>query len=119
MDSDSFEPEESSCVLTTPVLPAPEEVLQRWGSSHTGLLNDFLEEIRGDTSTAEYHSVPALNPCALGNRGRTGQMATVRPVIAGCPLEMGREGLCPRLGSCSSLAERRGGGHGDFSLVPS
>lgn len=89
------------------MLPALEEAFRYWSSSHTGLLNDFLEEIRGDTSTIEYHNVPALNPCALGDWRRTGQMATVRPLIARCSLEMVRERQCLWLASCLILTEQR------------
>ena len=72
-----------------------------------GLFNDFPEEIRGDTSTAEYHNVPAPNPCALGDWRRTGQMTPVRPLIAGCSLEMVGQRLARGLAPVSSLTEWR------------
>ena len=89
---------------------ALEEVCRRWSSSHTGLFNDFLEEIRGDTGTAEYHSVPAPNPCALGDRRRTGQMAPVRPLIAGWSWERVRERLALGRAPVSSPSRTEGGG---------
>lgn len=75
-----------------------------------GLFNDFLEGVRGDTITAEWHSVPALNPCALGDWRRGGQMAPVRPLIAGCSSEMVGQRLARGLAPVSSLTEWRVGG---------
>lgn len=70
------------CVLTTSVLPALEGFTDTEAAPTQVCLMTFWKKIRGDRSTVEYHNVPALNPCALGDWGRTGQMATVSPLIA-------------------------------------
>lgn len=81
-------------------------------SSHTGLFNDFLGEIRGDTSTAEHRNVPALNPCALGDRtDGTCQAFNCRMFLRG-----GRGRACSWLSSC--LIPDKMEGRGGFSPSP-